>query len=372
MRIDSTSADPFYQQIKDSLRAQIASGKIKVGACIPDERSLADSLNVSRKTTRRAILELAEEGLLRRVRGKGTFVRDILVRNSESRRNCVLVASTGNSLFGSGSPYYAKILRGIYESIEELGLSLAFEPMISPYDKFLSRVRRDSVRGVIVIWAIDQDLLQHLKRLNVPVVRVDSESTGESPFDLVTHDGESGVYAAVKHLIDLGHRDILFMRPDNMTTNMQQRLDGYKRALSEAGLRVRPERIVQAGFVAEAVYASVSRMLKSGSQPTAIVCIGDEQAIGAMAAVTDFGWRVPEHMSVIGFGDSGHFTSPKLSTVRVSTHQMGAMAMRLLEMRVAHPESPPQRVILPVEWLSYHSCGAPRAEGPLKPTRRTR
>ncbi|MBA2481276.1 MAG: GntR family transcriptional regulator [Planctomycetes bacterium] len=362
MRIDTTSAEPFYQQIKDSLRGQIAAGIIRAGACIPDERSMAQSLNVSRKTTRRALLELTEEGLLRRVRGKGTFVRDSLNRQSPSQSSTIVVVSAGNP-FIPGSPYYAKILNGVYESARELGFTLAFEPVSEPYDQFVAGLRaRHSVRGVIVIWAVAETLMLQLQRLDVPVILLDCHDQGDkAAFDLVAHDGEPGVYAAVKHLVDLGHTDIAFLRPEKLTSIMQRRLDGYVRACVDAELGVRPELIIPVRFYAEAVHATVTTMLREKTEPpTALVCVDDDLALGAMAAVSDFGWKVPRDMSVVGFGHHGQFTSPRLSTVRVPTQHMGSMAVRMLEMRLAHPTSQIQRMVMPVEWMAYGSCAAPR------------
>jgi DNA-binding LacI/PurR family transcriptional regulator len=373
MRIDSSSADPFYQQIKDSLRGDIVSGKLKAGACIPDERSLADSLDVSRKTTRRALLELTSEGLLRRVRGKGTFVRESLGRQLAAQSTTIVVACMG-SPFSNGSPYFSEMLNGIHEAARELRLSLSFEQITEPYDQFVAAMRtRPSARGVIAIWTLTDDVLHYLARLEVPVVLLDcNEPSGSSPFDVVTHDGEPGVRAAVKHLFQLGHTDIAFMRPENLTTGMKQRLDGYLRAHADEGLPVREERIIQARFMSDSAYAVVTRLLREQERPpTAIVCAGDEQAIATMAAAVDFGWRVPQDLSVIGFGHHAQFTSPRLSTVRVPTQHMGAMAVRMLEMRLAHAASPVQRMIMPVEWLAYGSCAPPRVSKPSAPKRRS-
>jgi DNA-binding LacI/PurR family transcriptional regulator len=350
MRLTASSSDPYYQQIKDALRAKIVSGELKPGALIPDERSLAQKLKVSRKTTRRAILELTGEGLLRRVRGRGTYVRDSLTI-AHARKNCIAVAC-GENPFDRGSPYYSAIIDGIYRSAAERGLFLIFEQIVKPYDQFLSSLRNhQTVKGVVLIGVTNEELSSQLLRLDMPLVLIDSHQPGDKPlFDLVTHDAAPGVCAAVKDLARLGHKQIGFMRSENLSTVMAARMNGYLRGMAEEGLPVRNAFIYKVRYSAEAAYAATKTLLAQPETPTAIVCAGDDQALGVMAAVNDFGWRVPRDISVVGFGDIGYFTSPSLSTVRVPKQQMGAMAVQMLELRLAHPMAAPKHMALTVEW----------------------
>jgi DNA-binding LacI/PurR family transcriptional regulator len=364
VHISNVSGDPFYQQIKDALRGQITSGRLKPGACIPDERSLAELLRVSRQTTRRAIMDLTEEGLLRRIRGRGTYVRDSIAPVSNIQQTSIVIASETNPF---DHPYYAKIVRGAYEMAASSNLFTSVETLCEPYDRFLANLRRHrTAKGVIVIGGRDSELLQQLLRLEVPVVLVDSHQPPEKPlFDLVTYDAEAGMYTAVKALIDLGHTQIGFMRSMQLRATMALRHDGYIRAMKEAGL-FRPELIVKAKFSSQAAYDAMSEILRGANVPTAMACIGDDMAIGVIDAVKDYGCSVPQDMSVLGFGDLNFFTSPALSTVSAPKEHMGAAAVRMLEMRNANPSSPLQRQVLPVELMMRGTCIAPRGNDTLK------
>ena len=358
VRIRDSAGDPYYQQIKDSLRQQIVSGVLKAGASIPHERALAESLQVSRKTTRRAILELTHEGLLRRIRGRGTFVRDSVAPPSVSR-GCVLVASQFSPF---RSNYYGSILEGVYKAAQQSSTYIAFEYIVQPYDVTLANIQRHGMlKGIVAVGVSDPALLQQFLRLKVPMVLVDSEQPADKPlFDMVTPDAETGMYAAVNYLQELGHKEIVLLSAENVKGSMAGRVSGYRRAMKDARPRALPERIVAASYCPEAAYAATTRILNESNVPTAIVCVGDDFAVGAVEAVKDAGRKVPEDISVAGYGDLGAFTSPRLSTVRVPKEEMGSIAMRLLEMRRAHPASPLQRIVLPVEWVSRGTCGVPR------------
>jgi DNA-binding LacI/PurR family transcriptional regulator len=356
--ISSVSSDPFYQQIKDSLRSRIVSGRLKPGALVPDERSLAVSLNVSRKTTRRALAELTEEGLLRRVRGRGTYVRETVGLQPE-KREAVLIACAINPF---DSLYYMKLFEGIIRAAAKTNLFTIVEQISQPYDTFVARLqKREALKGVLVVGVADNELLEQFLRMPVPVVLVDSLEPSPKPtFDQISHDVEPGVYRAVKYLQELGHRDIAFLGSTNSRGSNLQRLKGYLRAMSDDGCAARPELVIQTGYYPEAAYATTTRLLNEPSAPTAIVCISDELATGTVHAIKDFGWRIPEDISVVTVGDLGYFTSPPLSAVRLASEQMGAVAMQVLAMRVAHPTASVQSMVLPVEWIVRSSCGTPR------------
>jgi DNA-binding transcriptional regulator YhcF (GntR family) len=109
------SSDPLYQQVKDVLRSEIKAGRLKAGCSIPHERTLAESLKVSCKTTRRAIVELTNEGLFRRIRGRGTYVRESM-EMQPIRRDCVLIACPFSPFV---NPFYGQIFEGIHQGVPE-------------------------------------------------------------------------------------------------------------------------------------------------------------------------------------------------------------------------------------------------------------
>jgi DNA-binding LacI/PurR family transcriptional regulator len=358
---------PFYEQIKEALRERIASGFFKAGAAIPKECDLAKELGVSRKTTRRAILELAEQGLLERIRGKGTYVRSSFAPQATGRKKTIGIATTQDPL-GSISIYYSRILQGVFKGAADAGMLLSWQQISTPYEEFVAALRRNAaLKGLLLMGASKPELLQTLDRLSIPVVLLESARAADTPvIDQVIHNDEPGIYSAVSYLIHLGHKDIGLLRSEGTTEITKARIEGYDRALRENGLPLRPELAYPVPFCSEAAYAATCRLIHDKVVPTALVTTGDELAVGALSALSDNGWSVPRDMSLTGFGDLGLFTSPRLSTIRVPWQQLGLTAIQVLKNRLENPTGPFQKIVLPVEWIPRNSCDRPRDKMPGK------
>jgi GntR family transcriptional regulator of arabinose operon len=359
--VKKKAASPLYEQIKAGLRTQVEAGRFKPGDCIPDENDLAAQLNVSHMTVRRAVVELSREGLFKRIVGKGTFVRDAIAAQTRTRKGSVAVLSTAEPREATALGYYRQ-LQFLMMGLEEIGMPVVFRSFRAPYTESIAAIRADrSLRAIVTIWAGEQKLAELLANLPLPVVLLDSIQPEPPIFDAVSQDGELAVYTAVSHLLKLGHRDVGLMHSKVLNRIGLQRKAGYTRALMEHDVTVRPERFYPVIFWGEDAYTATRKVLNEPQPPTALVCTGDEMAVGAMAAVTEHGWRVPRDMSIVGFGDDGYFTVPQLSTVRVPLEQMGLAAARLLVERLKRPAAPPQRLVFPTEWIPRGSCDLPRA-----------
>lgn len=361
---------PYYEQIKDLLREKIARGEYKPERPIPDERALARELGLSRMTVRRAFVELSREGLLQRVRGKGTFVRGSFAPQRRRRRLDAIgiVAQfdwteVGNSLF------YHRLLAGIQQASEEAGLLLAIRRITEPYEAFAAALRQDAaLKGLLIVGQYNPALLRQLAQIPLPSVLVDSCQPDplEPSFNEVNHTADRAAYLAVESLIRLGHRDIGLIRSESDTSFNLERQGAWERALRDHGLPVRADRVYPIMCCGQAAFATVRRLLHENDLPTAIFCVGgDEQALGAMAAAADRGLRVPRDLSVIGFGDTAGFSGPPLSTVRIPIEQLGATSVRVLLERFTEPTAPLKRVMLPCAWISRSTCDCPRREAAI-------
>jgi len=144
-------------------------------------------------------------------------------------------------------------------------------------------------------------------------------------------------------------------------------LRGYERAFRGQGLPVPEDLIFPVVPCTTCAYAAMRRILKRPRAPTAVFCSTDEMALGIISAVKDHGWRVPEHLSVIGFGDLGHFCTPPLSSVHMPLEPVGEAAVRFLRERLADPGLPPRTWQVPTEFIPRASCDIPREEEAARP-----
>ena len=187
------------------------------------------------------------------------------------------------------------------------------------------------------------------------------EFTGRAGIPYVAIDDEAAGADATRHLLELGHRDIAVITGDMASTSSRKRLEGFRAALSDAGLTADDERIVRADYSTEGGAAATRELLLRRDRPTAIFCFSDEIAIGCMHALREQGFAVPRDMSVIGIDDIefARYANPPLTTVAQPTEEIGACCARIL-FDIMDGE-PPERLIhiLPHQLVVRESTAPP-------------
>jgi LacI family transcriptional regulator len=181
----------------------------------------------------------------------------------------------------------------------------------------------------------------------------------------VVLDQRRAAELTLRHLCQLGHRSIAFMRGGSHSSDAEDRWDCLKELAREFGIMVQPELTVDLKLMVstpELGYGPACELLNRKVQFTAIVCYNDTAAIGAIRALHDHGLRVPEDISVVGFDDiqSAAFHNPSLTTIRQPLHEMGTIAARVLLQRVRGQNSVPQMLpVLPELVIRESTCPPP-------------
>jgi len=147
---------------------------------------------------------------------------------------------------------------------------------------------------------------------------------------IVNSDNYNGGYKATKHLIDYGHKEIAHICGDMNKYSGFKRLEGYKRAMNDAGLPIKEEYIVYGNFTEDGGFKCATKLLKGKGKNhiTAIFSSNDSMAIGAMKAIKKMGLRIPEDISIVGYDDIriASYISPALTTVRNPIMKMASIA----------------------------------------------
>jgi len=375
-KLDTHSAKPPYLQVKEMLYDEIQSGRATPGSALPKETDLAHQLGLSRMTVRRAIVELAEEGLVRRVRGQGTFVQP--GARAVARRNAVDAARLQSIAVVNPTPidriqhsmFYHRLLQGIQDATSARNATLALRGVDEPAARLASGLSREAgLDGVVAFGITDRALVNALAGCAIPTVLVDCVDPAKSKaanVGTVRAECESSAHRAATHLARLGHADVGVLSFEGETEVVASRREGFTRAMREAGHAIPKRRTYPTNISVEGGYATARRIIDSGDVPTALLCCADEMALGAIAAAQEHGMRVPRDLSVVGFGDIGYFSAPPLSTVRIPVEQMGATAVELLAERAADAKARPRSVTLPSEWLLRSTCDVPRRSRTVK------
>jgi LacI family transcriptional regulator, galactose operon repressor len=181
-------------------------------------------------------------------------------------------------------------------------------------------------------------------------------------------DNRKATFAALEHLVRLGHKRIAFFKGHPHSADTEIRWKGIVRAASSLGIEIRPELTVQlqrgaahpGPSVPEEGYVYAQKLLATGQRFTALFAFNDTSAIGAMSAFRDAGLRVPGDISVVGFDDvqAASYVRPRLTTVRQPLRQMGEMAAKQLLERISNGNGRcPQLISLMPEFVVRESTG---------------
>lgn len=273
--------------------------------------------------------------------------------------------------------FYAPVLAGAQREAAALGLHLLVHTtdLNSPNDPPPLMTVERAVSGLLLVGAVERDVVERFRADIDHVVLVDNrDDTGT--YESVASDGFSGGLAAVRHLIDLGHRRIGFVTARQGATTFQDRLRGYWCSLLEAGITPDMSLLFQppVGEREDSGLRQVTdrllNRLRQPDPPTAILAANDSYAARLQRVLQREGYRIPEDISLVGFDDSlpAMESEPPLTTVRVDREAMGRFAVRRLQAQL-HPDSVDRQFVLPraqhrlpVSLIVRESSAPPRGE----------
>ncbi len=190
----------------------------------------------------------------------------------------------------------------------------------------------------------------------VPVVAI-SDITNAPGVTRIVIDNYQAVLLGLRHLKDLGHRRISFIKGPEHNGDTEARWTAILSAAAEIGLAVRPELTASLGTYFEASeqsmmqrgYEAAMMLLERSRDFTALLAFNDGSAIGAIRAIQDIGLSVPNNVSVVGIDDiqASAFTCPRLTTIRQPLKLMGSLAASTLLQRIKGEEVPKETVVPP-------------------------
>jgi LacI family transcriptional regulator len=190
--------------------------------------------------------------------------------------------------------------------------------------------RSDGVLLILSQLSAEQQAL--LDELGIPVVVVDPAGQPPPGMPSVGAANWAGGLSATEHLAGLGHQRIAVIGGPADVLCSRARVDGYRAAMSAAGLKVRPGYVRAGDFLSPTGYRETMALLDLPQPPTAIFVCSDQMALGAYEALYERGLRTPDDISIVGFDDldEARWAVPPLTTVRQPLTEMAGMATRML------------------------------------------
>lgn len=199
--------------------------------------------------------------------------------------------------------------------------------------------------------------LQLVEAVQIPTVFVDRTFEGmNGPF--VGVDNEGGAYQAVSHLIQDGHERIGIVAGLARMSTMQERLQGYKRALRDHSIPLDEQLVLFGELSVEGGRRCTLELLNAIKPPTAIFLNNNLLTLGALLAIKQLGWKYPQDVALVGFDDHpwASIASPALTTVRQPVYEIGCTAANMLMKMLAGESIIEERVLLKTELIVRESC----------------
>ncbi|MDI7277229.1 MAG: LacI family DNA-binding transcriptional regulator [Anaerolineae bacterium] len=315
-------------------------------AAITVSRVINQSGYVSDETRRRVEAAIAELDYVPNVLARG-------LRSSRTHTLGLLVTDITNA-------FWTTVARGAEDAAVRHGYSVFLcntDEDVAKQEQYLRALLSHRVEGLIIAPASsDRGTLAALERARLPFVIVDRRMPGAAA-DLVLGDSIGGARQLVEHLLARGHRRIAHLGGPAGVSTADDREQGYRQALAEAGIAADPRLVLRGDYKLESGHRLMGQLLELSPLPTAVFAANNVLAVGALVTLREKGLRVPEDVAVVCFDDlpQASLIDPFLTVAAQPAYEFGTAAVELLLARLANPRRPPQTVVLPVELLVRRS-----------------
>ena len=293
---------------------------------------------------------------------KLSFEPNILARNFRKNESRVILIITPNIT----NPYYSHILTGIGDAASELGYSALIFNTANSIEKEkegMEMLKKKRADGAILLasnseskWLLDYEGIY-------PIVQC-SEYDEQVNISRVSIDNYKAAKEVVEYLISLGHRRIATISSKNNYISTHERMKGYEDTLKKHEIKRRNAYVAYSSedYSFHSAKEAALRLLKLKERPTAIFCISDTIALGAVAAASELGIKIPEELSITGFDNVENTTMfhPYITTVSQPCFKLGENAMKMLYQRINSKMDSHEEMILDYEFIARESTGPKR------------
>jgi DNA-binding LacI/PurR family transcriptional regulator len=278
------------------------------------------------------------------------------------------------------NPYFPEIVKAFEDIAVEHGQEVLTAN--TDYDPArtktcIIRMLQRKVDGVAIMTSeLDESIIASFSSRNIPMIFMDT-ATKDKSVNVVSVDYASGIYQAMQHLFDFGHERIAFISGPLTLNSARVRAKAFVKSLRAHGFKGGKPWMEEGDHRVEGGHSAMKKLLQGKERPTAVLTSNDLTAIGAMGAIHEYGLRIPEDISVVGFDniELSAYTQPALTTVHVPRRELASTAFRSLFEGLSSTNKSPQRrehIIQPTLLIRSSTAQAPiQLDGALRHNRDT-
>lgn len=309
-------------------------------------KDIAKRCGVSVSTVSRALNDNAEinaetKAMIMQVVRETGFVPNNSARNlkrTDTNNIAVLVKGITN-------PFFSSMIKIMEEQIHKKKFSFVLHHVDEYEDEVdvaVELIKEKRLKGIVFLGGHFFHSEDKFEQISVPfvfsTVGAKPDSMDKAIYSNIAVDDKKASKKIVSYLIDLGHKDIAVITPEQGERTIgYQRLQGYKEALKDNKIKYRDTLVCNVSpsldlYSMENGYVTTKKLIDSGTKFTAIFAMSDSLAIGACRALKDAGFRIPEDVSVAGYDgiEWGDYYVPRLTTLRQPVEEMAEATMQLL------------------------------------------
>ena len=291
-------------QVREILLGELRRGKYKIGCRVDSDNVMSRTLGISKNTVREGISTLVNEGYLKRIQGKGTFVVSTSPSVQPHRLKITRLVCRDTFRRGKEDYFINHILHGIHmeSANHNSGICVDLFTEKSPAKFFNSKLFSQAPKDGVILagFSIDHNDIAKLLEEHIPVVSI-GKPNEESIIPYVDMDHTSAVKKAVKYLFEKGHRNIALLEKNLHTPSYRERLQGYMTAHIEAGIHVNPEMIFLAEKPDTTGDVAIRELHRRGVDFTAILTYGDDMLHGAVEQLSREKKSIPDDVSIVSY-----------------------------------------------------------------------
>lgn len=280
-----------------------------------------------------------------------------------NKSNIIGVVFAGHLNIDFTHPFFVSVLNAFKKQMGFLGYDLLFfsnEKFHQSSEDYLARCHHFQVDGCIIISGEEvEPCIHELDQSNIPCIGVDIQLSGKNSGTIMSDNYKMST-KVVEHFYLLGYRELGHIGGPATSEIAQMRKSGFIHALENFGLTINDTWFIDGkDFYEQSGYDAMSQWIESGDVARAIFASSDLLAIGAIRALKEHGYRVPEDVAIIGCDDiePGQYITPPLTTIRQDKDKIGKLAaMMLFDMMNNQMEA--RSVVIEPLLIVRESCGA--------------
>ena len=295
-----------------------------------------------------------------------TVIQELNYRPNIAARNLKLGRSATVAIIvpDISNPFFAAIVRGAEKASGD-SLMAAIVNTDSNSEREINALAHlyGRVDGAIFVPTKESDHKSGLSHFGRPIVFVDRILQKEKKYDSVLADNARGAQLAVEYFLAEGHTKIAIIAGPLDSTPGRQRIEGFKETLTNSGIKLRSDYVVESDFTQAGGYAAMSQLLNLAEPPTAVFSSNNLMTYGALDALKNRGVSVPSDISFIGFDDFelSSLVSPSITVINRDAEAQGAEAMRMLMWRLENMDSKASKnSVIPINLIKRESVTIPR------------